>query len=101
VTDWRSELDRVRLDADAWWTTYGAYLSSEEWAERRRLVLERAGLICQGCRRARATQVHHLTYVHVGEEFLWELAAICNDCHERLHPHMAAEGHWASAEGGF
>ena len=31
------------------------------------------------------TQCHHLTYENVGEEFLFELVALCSDCHERLH----------------
>jgi 5-methylcytosine-specific restriction endonuclease McrA len=33
----------------------------------------------------RATQVHHTTYKHVGNEFLWELRAICDECHDRFH----------------
>lgn len=90
MTDWREQLRPLaRTDVD-WWATYNAYLESEEWTTRRQHVLERAGGICEGCRDARATQVHHLTYKHVGRELLWELAAVCNDCHEALHPHMTA-----------
>jgi 5-methylcytosine-specific restriction endonuclease McrA len=36
-----------------------------------------------GCQ-SRATQVHHLTYRHLGNEPLFELMAICRDCHEQL-----------------
>jgi len=32
-----------------------------------------------------ATEVHHLTYQHVGHEFLFELVAICRECHTRWH----------------
>ena len=32
-----------------------------------------------------ATQAHHLTYEHMGDEFLWELKAVCRPCHERWH----------------
>jgi 5-methylcytosine-specific restriction endonuclease McrA len=29
--------------------------------------------------------VHHLTYQNAGNEFLWELVAICRECHARYH----------------
>jgi 5-methylcytosine-specific restriction endonuclease McrA len=64
---------------------YKAYLQSREWRERRRLVLNRARGLCERCRRAQATQVHHLTYDHVGKEFLRELIAVCRNCHKRYH----------------
>lgn len=64
---------------------YWAYLQSPEWAKRRALVMERANGLCEGCRSAKATQVHHLTYAHVFEEFLFDLVALCARCHERLH----------------
>jgi 5-methylcytosine-specific restriction endonuclease McrA len=66
---------------------YKQYLQSEAWRRRRELVLRRALGICEGCGQASATEVHHLTYDHVGNEFLWELVAICRDCHERYHVH--------------
>jgi hypothetical protein len=28
---------------------------------------------------------HHLAYKHVGHEFLFELAALCLECHARVH----------------
>lgn len=64
---------------------YAAYLDTFEWAERRDKVLARADGLCEGCGSAEATQVHHLTYAHVGYEFLFELTAICAACHGRLH----------------
>lgn len=67
------------------WDSYDIYLKSSEWAERRRLVMERAQGICEGCRLQRGSQVHHLTYEHVGKEFLFELVWICKPCHERHH----------------
>jgi 5-methylcytosine-specific restriction endonuclease McrA len=69
----------------AWQAKYDEYLRSEEWANKRALVIERAGGICEGCGEASAVQVHHLTYNNVGEEFLWQLRAICRECHERFH----------------
>ena len=41
--------------------------------------------VCEACGEVRATEVHHLTYKHIGSEFLWELVAICRACHERYH----------------
>ena len=48
--------------------------------------MERAQGLCEGCRRRPATEVHHLTYEHVGDELLWELKAVCDHCHRRCHP---------------
>ena len=64
---------------------YAEYLESPEWRDKRRLVMFRAAGICEGCRLKPATQVHHLTYQNIGEEFLWQLVAVCRDCHERYH----------------
>ena len=64
---------------------YEAYLCSPEWADRRRLVMERERGNCQGCQSRRAVDVHHRTYAHCTDEFLFELVALCRQCHERLH----------------
>jgi 5-methylcytosine-specific restriction endonuclease McrA len=61
------------------------YLRTPEWRKRRAAVLKRADNLCDGCREAKATEVHHLTYENWKAEFLWELVAICHDCHDRLH----------------
>ena len=72
-----------RGEADA---EYSRYLASPEWAAKRRLVLKRAGGLCEGCGIARATDAHHLTYDHKYEELLFELVAVCRPCHMRAHP---------------
>jgi len=72
-------------EAEQWWTKYSDYLQTDEWRHRRALVMGRAGGVCEGCQERRATQVHHLTYKHVTEEFLWQLVAICDVCHRRIH----------------
>ena len=64
---------------------YREYLDGPLWRERRDLVMERAGQTCEGCRKHRAENVHHLTYAHIYHEFLFELVALCRDCHERWH----------------
>ena len=68
-----------------WFRMYDAYLQSDEWKERRRLVFVRDNYICQGCLTCRAEQVHHLSYANVGEELLFELMSICKQCHDRIH----------------
>jgi 5-methylcytosine-specific restriction endonuclease McrA len=64
---------------------YETYLQSDDWSERRALIMQRDRGVCQGCHKAPAQEVHHLTYENCGNEFLWELVAICRDCHRRLH----------------
>lgn len=68
-----------------WLKLHNAYLQSSQWKQKRSLVMARANGLCEGCRVQPATQVHHLTYLHWKNEFLWELAAICDECHERVH----------------
>ena len=69
-----------------WEQQYEAYMASAAWDVVRARVLERENHVCQGCRIAPATVVHHLTYDNMGREFLWELAAVCETCHARIHP---------------
>ena len=70
---------------ERWLQSYGPYLSSPEWADKRQRVLARARWVCEGCGERPPTQVHHLTYEHVGAEFLFELVALCEPCHDRIH----------------
>lgn len=65
---------------------YQDYLSSPEWRERRQLVIDRCGGICEGCRKRMVDHVHHRTYIHYRNEFLFELVGLCRQCHERIHP---------------
>jgi hypothetical protein len=72
-------------DESAFWLAYEEYLAGPAWRRKREKVFERAGGVCEGCREQQATQVHHLSYEHVGGEFIFELVAVCDDCHEKLH----------------
>jgi hypothetical protein len=65
---------------------YDDYLATPEWRAKRAKVLKRANGICEGCLERNATQVHHLTYEHIRREFMFELIAVCEECHTRLHP---------------
>jgi hypothetical protein len=48
--------------------------------------MKRCGGICEGCGERPVAHIHHLTYEHMGDEFLFELAGVCIPCHHRLHP---------------
>jgi 5-methylcytosine-specific restriction endonuclease McrA len=65
---------------------YRGYLSSDPWQDKREKVMKRAGRLCEGCRANRATEVHHLHYDDPrGEELLFNLVALCGDCHGKIH----------------
>lgn len=64
---------------------YSEYLSSPEWATLRNSVIERCGNLCEGCRQSSVDDVHHLTYRHIGREFLFQLVGLCRSCHTRWH----------------
>lgn len=68
----------------AWWVWYDGYLASSIWKEKRRLVMLRAQGVCEACRSESATEVHHLSYAHVGKEPLFDLVAVCKSCHAGL-----------------
>lgn len=73
-------------DDSAFGDAYDKYLASPEWKAKRGKVLARASGVCEGCGETAPTQIHHISYEHVGAEFLFELVAVCDACHERLHP---------------
>lgn len=80
------EMRKQEKDA-AWWAWYEAYLNSPAWKVKRDAALKRDHYHCQGCLEKPATQVHHLTYRHVGNELLFELTSVCNECHGAAHPY--------------
>ena len=64
---------------------YDKYLESEEGANIRAKVLRRANYLCEGCLECEAVLAHHTSYEHVGQEFMFELLALCQPCHDRVH----------------
>jgi hypothetical protein len=64
---------------------YSAYLLLPQWRDIRAKRMAIANGICEGCGDRPATQVHHLTYDHRGHEMLWELRAVCDECHDLIH----------------
>lgn len=83
-------MEEANRKRSQWWDGYNKYLASPQWREKRSLVMKRANGVCEGCGKFPASQVHHLTYDHVGNELLFELVAVCNACHELVHNKGAA-----------
>lgn len=85
---WRNTYaEKTEAKNRAFWEYYEKYINSEEWHMKRRLVLQRAGNKCEGCGLRQAVHVHHREYRNLGDEFLFELVALCQSCHQRIHPH--------------
>ena len=64
---------------------YQTYLSSDYWKDKRTSVLTRDNYTCQICGKP-AEIVHHFSYVHIGNEFMFELVSLCRECHKIYHP---------------
>ncbi len=64
---------------------YLAYMRSDQWKRVRDEHLERCDRWCEICHNAKATQVHHTTYVRLGWEYPQDLCAVCVKCHHDIH----------------
>jgi len=84
----RNASARRAAENDAWWRKYDEYLQSDKWRfDKREPVLVRDNYECQAnlaCCTQDATQVHHTTYEHVFDEPLFDLVAVCRECHEEI-----------------
>lgn len=67
-----------------WWARYNEYMNSPQWKAKRYKALVRDNWLCQSCMEKPATQVHHTSYVHLGDEPLFELQSVCDDCHRLI-----------------
>ncbi len=71
-------IDYYEIKGDGW---YEAYLSSEQWKQKRLLILQRDGYKCIACGTTRRLAVHHKVYDRVGNELLSDLITLCKRCH--------------------
>lgn len=78
--------NKQRKENDDFWKRWHAHMGSQKWYKIRSKVIARCGNLCEGCRDRPVAQVHHLTYQHLGDEFLFELVGLCLECHRRIHP---------------
>lgn len=63
---------------------YYDYIASPEWKKVRDRTIK-VHPTCQKCELFLSEAVHHITYANLGNEFWWELLAVCNDCHKEIH----------------
>jgi hypothetical protein len=63
---------------------YEEYIASQEWKQKRQVVLERDKFTCQTCLSQNNPEVHHKTYENFGNEFLEDLITLCTGCHEAI-----------------
>ncbi len=64
---------------------YVAYIDSDEWREFRRRALDYYGNVCAKCGRSGddvVLQVHHLTYVRLGQEEIGDVTVLCIPHHK-------------------
>ena len=64
---------------------YYEHLDSDKWrSEQRNKIFALDHGKCQICHKNKANQVHHLSYLNVGNESDDELMAVCRDCHTEI-----------------
>lgn len=64
---------------------YATYIKSRAWRLKRLEVLRRCNGVCEKCGLWPATNVHHKSYEHLGDELPEELIGVCLDCHQSFH----------------
>lgn len=90
---------------DAWRAFYEGYMKSPEWFRRREAWareecarLRSDTLWCAGgCGTewtVRRGDLHHNTYVRLGDEAHEDLWALCRGCHDRLHELIESSRSW-------
>jgi 5-methylcytosine-specific restriction endonuclease McrA len=68
---------------------YKQYLESNEWKDKRKLILQRDNNLCQLCKEKQAEAIHHLTYDNLYNEPLEDLLSLCKSCHLTLHERLS------------
>lgn len=63
-----------------------AYLKSSQWQTLRKKVLKRDAYTCQSCQTSGIPlEVHHITYIRLGNENISDLVSVCRYCHQAIH----------------
>lgn len=82
--------DKTKKIAGFYKGTYGLYLQTDHWLELRDRKMKR-NPICEMCKNAEATEVHHIRYVDdsgksiLYREKLKDLVSLCHNCHKKIH----------------
>lgn len=64
---------------------YPKYLKSSAWLARRIAFYDKYGRHCKVCNRTNDTQMHHMSYKHLGKELDSELVVFCKYHHQEYH----------------
>lgn len=67
---------------------YKTLLQSNEWKEKRMIILKRDGFKCRFCDNKRKLQVHHKIYIYGKNPWEYndsQLITLCCSCHEKEH----------------
>jgi hypothetical protein len=66
--------------------SYLEYLKSDLWKNRRTRFFEKNPRRCIGCGEDQGRiDLHHRTYVRIGQELDQDLVPLCRSCHQSLH----------------
>lgn len=69
---------------------YNTYMISPAWKAFRLRIIAQRGRKCERCGSpARVLQLHHLTYVRLGQELDSDVQLLCIDCHRTVDPKWA------------
>lgn len=65
---------------------YFSYMSSPQWAEKKRQRMAIDGGRCQMCGTTENLQIHHFGYKNFTTENPWvDLVTVCENCHKNIH----------------
>ncbi len=83
---------------------YLSYLRFPAWFAWRAQHLARYGADCKACGSTAKIDLHHKTYVNLGQEKAAELVALCESCHKAVHRYARAactppDGRTSAGEG--
>jgi hypothetical protein len=71
---------------------YPSYMLSKEWLERRRAYCKKYGGGCAICGTLKKTEMHHMSYLHLGNERDNELVVLCHRHHTNYHRLNGVQG---------
>jgi hypothetical protein len=67
--------------------TYRDYLKSDKWKYFRDAIIIERGSMCERCGKSSCyLNVHHLSYVRLGNELPEDVKVYCLPCHKAMHP---------------
>lgn len=70
-----------------WREAKALYMASDNWERLRQERLNISKGLCEaktkGCLKY-ASQIHHISYAHIGDEAVWDLRAVCRHCHKKV-----------------